>query len=63
MEPIALPEGARVEVIVTPKESVPNQKTVADILGAIAALYEPSEKDESASRDHDLTLYGERVQQ
>jgi len=63
MEPIALPEGARVEVIVTLKESAPQQKTVANILGAIAALEEPSDKEESASRDHDLILYGERGQQ
>ena len=60
MQPIALAEGVRVEVIImTPKPAM-ERETPADILAAIAAL--PLEADDEAfsDREHDKILYGKK---
>ncbi len=59
MEPISLPEGTHVEVTVTTKESVRQDRVPAEILGAIAAMARPSGNEEFSGRDHDKILYGE----
>lgn len=59
VEPVDLDEGARVRLLVV-RERQPG-KTPAEIMAEIAAL--PLETDreiETASRDHDRFLYGER---
>jgi predicted DNA-binding antitoxin AbrB/MazE fold protein len=62
LEPLSLPEGARVQVSVTgkaPTKKVSQSgKTPAQILAEIAALSEHHGVAETASVDHDEILYG-----
>ena len=67
LEPLALPEGARVQVSVAgkaesdqepPRKVSEPQKTPAQILAEIAALSEHHGAVETASVDHDEILYG-----
>ena len=67
LEPLALPEGARVQVSVTGKamsDEKPTKKvsqpdkTPAQVLAEIAALSEHHGVVETASVDHDEILYG-----
>ena len=59
-DPIALEEGAQLEVIVVRPETEPSGRGAAKILAEIAALpLEPGGRD-SAGRDHDQILYGEQ---
>ena len=60
MEPIALPDGTRVEVTVTAKEPVREERTPAEILAAIAAMPMEASGEEFSGRDHDRILYGEK---
>ena len=60
MQPVALAEGARVEVMIMTPKSALERETPADMLAAIAAL--PLEADDEAfsGRDHDKILYGKK---
>ena len=58
-QPIDLPEGTRVEITLTKSGSNFQQKTPADILGAIASLPLEGNKDKFSGRDHDKVLYPE----
>ena len=67
LEPLALPEGARVRVSVAGKPASgekpakkvsESQKTPAQILAEIAALTIEGKQDEFSGRDHDEVLYG-----
>lgn len=60
MQPIALAEGARVQVIIMTPKPATERESPADILAAIAAL--PLEADEKGfpGRDHDEILYGKK---
>ncbi len=58
-QPIALPEGAEVEVIIVAK-SGPARKTPGEIMTEIAALPVEGGGDPFTSRDHDRYLYGEQ---
>jgi len=57
IEPIELPEGTSVEIIVIPKQSYSQQKSPADILTEIAALPLEENADTFSGRDHDQILY------
>lgn len=66
LEPLALPEGARVRVSVAgkaesdeepPKKVSEPQKTPAEILAEIAALTIEGKQDRFSGRDHDKVLY------
>ena len=57
IQPLLLPEGTHVEVTVTPKAPAPATRTPAEILAAIAAKPWPAVDGETASRDHDASLY------
>ncbi len=60
-EPMALPEGAEVEISVEyarPPDQPP--RTPAQMLAAIAALPREGDGDTSTSVHHDRVLYGEK---
>lgn len=57
MEPMELPEGTSVEIIVIPKMSHSQPKSPADILAEIAALPLEDNADTFSGRDHDKILY------
>lgn len=57
-EPIALAEGAQVEVIVITRDAAQNGASPAEILSTIAALPLEGESDDFSGRDHDRILYG-----
>ncbi len=60
MQPVALAEGERVEVmILTPKPAIEGE-TPADILAAIAALLFEADDKGFSGRDHDEILYGKK---
>ena len=55
--PLALAEGAEVEVVIIPKEAACQAQSAAAVLAEIAALpMEPGGRD-FAGRDHDKILY------
>jgi predicted DNA-binding antitoxin AbrB/MazE fold protein len=56
-EPIALAEGAEVEVIVISRDAVAGDSKPAEVLAAIAALPSAGENGEFSGRDHDSVLY------
>jgi predicted DNA-binding antitoxin AbrB/MazE fold protein len=55
--PIALAEGAEVEVIVISRDVVNGESKPAEILAAIAALPSAGGNGEFSGRDHDSVLY------
>lgn len=57
LQPLDLPEGARLDVIVVTHEEVKTNGNAAEILAEIAALPLEGEKDAFAGRDHDSILY------
>lgn len=60
VEPLSLPEGARVEVIIIVREAAEERRTPADILAAIAALPMEPGGEAFSGRDHDRILYGDK---
>jgi len=56
-QPIALPEGTHVLVVITPTETPSAAKTPAEILAEIAALPLASNNQGFSNRDHDSVLY------
>lgn len=57
VQPIALPEGTHVSVVITSTEFSQPTKTPAQILAEIAALPLASEDQLFSNRDHDSALY------
>lgn len=57
LQPLDLPEGARLDVIVVTHEEVKTNGNAAEILAEIAALPLEGENDACAGRDHDSVLY------
>ncbi|MEA5517578.1 antitoxin family protein [Limnoraphis robusta] len=57
MQPVDLPEGTSVKVIITANDSTQEEKNPADILAQIAALPLESEPENISGRDHDRILY------
>jgi predicted DNA-binding antitoxin AbrB/MazE fold protein len=56
-QPLALPEGTHVSVVITPTETPSAAKTPAQILAEIAALPLASNNQSFSNRDHDSVLY------
>lgn len=57
LEPLELPEGARLDVIVITHEQPNANGNAAEILAEIAALPLEHSNDTFAGRDHDSILY------
>jgi predicted DNA-binding antitoxin AbrB/MazE fold protein len=57
LQPLELPEGARLEVILITHEEVETNGNAAEILAEIAALPLEGANDPFEGRDHDLILY------
>jgi predicted DNA-binding antitoxin AbrB/MazE fold protein len=57
VEPIALPEGARLEIILLSPAKHERGMTPVEILGEIALLPEQVPEDAFSGRDHDQILY------
>mgnify|MGYP001770265680 CR=1 FL=1 len=57
MQPVDLPEGTSVKVIITANDSTQEEKNPADILAQIAALPLEGDPENFSGRDHDRILY------
>ena len=57
LQPLELPEGVRLDVIVITHEEVETNGNAAEILAEIAALPLEGANDAFAGRDHDSILY------
>ena len=57
LQPLELPEGARLDVIVITHEEVKTNGNAAEILAEIAALPLEGPSDIFAGREHDSILY------
>jgi predicted DNA-binding antitoxin AbrB/MazE fold protein len=57
LEPLELPEGARLRVIVLTDDEGDARRTPAQVLSEIAALPSEGVTDEFSGRDHDSVLY------
>lgn len=60
LEPLELPEGARLDVIVITHEQPKTNGNAAEILAEIAALPLEGSTDTFAGREHDSVLYPEK---
>jgi predicted DNA-binding antitoxin AbrB/MazE fold protein len=56
-EPVEMPEGERVQIVVLVTDKVASTPSPASILVEIAALPLETEGDDNVSRDHDRYLY------
>jgi predicted DNA-binding antitoxin AbrB/MazE fold protein len=57
LEPLELPEGARLDVIVITHEQAKTNGNTAEMLAEIAALPLEGSSDAFAGREHDSILY------
>jgi predicted DNA-binding antitoxin AbrB/MazE fold protein len=57
LQPLELPEGARLDVIVITHDEIKTNGNAAEILAEIAALPLEGADDAFAGRDHDSILY------
>lgn len=57
LQPLELPEGARLDLIVITHEEDKNNSQAAKILAEIAALPLEGASDDFAGREHDSILY------
>ena len=60
LEPLELPEGARLEVIVITHEQLETNSEAPEILAKIAALPLEGSTDAFTGREHDSILYPEK---
>jgi predicted DNA-binding antitoxin AbrB/MazE fold protein len=60
LEPLDLPEGARISVIVTTCDEPDARRTPAETLAEIAALPLEGAADEFSGREHDAVLYPQK---
>ncbi len=58
-KPLAVSEGAKVEIIVVISKDEKQMKTPAELLAELAALPIEGKTDKFSGRDHDKILYGE----
>lgn len=58
-EPLAVSEGAKVEIIIVISKDEKQIKTPAEILAELAALPVEGKTDKFSGRNHDKILYGE----
>ena len=57
LQPLELPEGARLDVIVITHEETKTKGNVAETIAEIAALPLEEKTDSFSGRDHDSILY------
>ncbi len=57
MQPVDLPEGTSVKVVITANDLTQEEKNPADILAQIAALPLEGDPENFSGRDHDRILY------
>jgi predicted DNA-binding antitoxin AbrB/MazE fold protein len=57
LEPLELPEGARLRVVLITEDDADGQKAPADILSEIAALPLKGSAELFSGREHDSVLY------
>ncbi|MFL6257318.1 MAG: antitoxin family protein [Pyrinomonadaceae bacterium] len=57
LEPLELPEGARLRVVLITEDDADSQKAPADILSEIAALPLEGSTELFSGREHDSVLY------
>ncbi len=57
LEPLELPEGARLRIVLMTGDEEETRKTPADTLAEIAALPLEGASDHFSGRDHDTVLY------
>jgi len=57
LQPLELPEGSRLDVIVITHEQTKTNGNIAETLAEIAALPLEGETDSFSGRDHDSILY------
>jgi len=57
LQPLELPEGARLDLIVITHEQPKSNGNTAEILAEIAALPQEGANDDFAGREHDSMLY------
>jgi len=61
LEPLPLPEGSRLDVIIVTRDIAgPNGNSASTILAEIAALPLEGKSDNFSGRDHDSVLYPEK---
>ena len=60
LQPLELPEGARLDVVVITHEQPRTNGNTAEVLAEIAALPLEGSSDAFAGRDHDSVLYSEK---
>lgn len=60
LEPLQIPEGARLDIILITREKMSAEQRPADILAEIAALPEEGATDQFSGRDHHSILYPEK---
>ncbi len=58
-EPLAVAEGAKVEIVVIASKPKSQKKTPAELLAQIAALPSEGNGEKFSGRNHDRILYGE----
>ena len=61
LQPLELPEGTRLDLVVTTHEQRKTNGNAAEILAEIAALPLESPGDTFAGREHDTSLYPKKV--
>lgn len=57
MQPVDLPEGTSVKVIIRVDDSTDESENPADVLAEIAALPLEGDRENFSGRDHDRILY------
>jgi predicted DNA-binding antitoxin AbrB/MazE fold protein len=57
LEPLELPEGARLRVVLLTEDDADGQKSPADVLSEIAALPLEGATEPFSGREHDSVLY------
>jgi predicted DNA-binding antitoxin AbrB/MazE fold protein len=60
LEPLGLPEGSRLKIIVVTRGDADARRTPAETLAEIAALPPEGEADGFSGRDHDSVLYSQK---
>lgn len=58
-KPLAVSEGAKVEILIVISKDEKQLKTPAELLAELAALPIEGKTDKFSGRDHDKILYGE----
>ena len=60
LEPLQLPEGARLNIILVIRDDADSHKSPAEVLSEIAALPLEGADEQFSGRDHDSVLYTQK---